>query len=128
MDSAGRRFRIRRVWWMRPLLTVLGGTSSRSFVELDGDTVRLRFGPLFVADLPRSAIVQAQRTRWPWYGGLGWRLGAGKTVALTGALAGTVELVLDAPRRVRFCLLPLSCRRIVVSLEEPEALLAALRS
>ncbi len=119
------RYRIRRGAF-GPLLALFGGTEHGSFVDLDPVTVWFRFGPLFDERIPRVAVAGARRSRWPWYGGIGWRLSAGGIVGLIGALDGVVEVELREPRRVRVAGIPWRCRRIFVSLELPDAFLAEL--
>ncbi len=121
-----RRFAIRRDPIWRPLLALFGGTAGGSFVELAHDAVRVRFGPGFEATIPRAEIAEAARADWPLLGGIGWRTNFRGGVALVGSTRGVVRLRLAAPRRGRFFGFPLRCRDLYVSLEEPEALLAAL--
>lgn len=120
------RFAMRLNPLVRPLLLALGGTAERSYVEVTADTVRFRFGWGFDATVPRAAIAGTERGGWPWWGGLGWRLGFGGEVGLIGSLNGVVAVVLRQPLRLRFLSFPLRCRRIYVSLEAPEAFLVAL--
>lgn len=119
------RYRIRR-GALRPVLALFGGTEHGSYVDVGPMAVRFRFGPLFDEEIPRSELARARRARWPWYGGIGWRLSAGGVVGLIGALQGVVELELREPRRVRVIGIPWRCRRIFVSLEDPSAFLAEL--
>lgn len=120
------RYRIRR-GVLRPLIALLGGTEQGSYVDLDPDAVRVRFGPLFDQRIPRDQIGGARLSRWPWYGGIGWRLGTGGVVGLIGSLEGIVEIELRAPVRVRVAGIPWRCRRLFLSLEEPVAFLSELR-
>lgn len=121
-----RRFALRRdpVW--RPLLLLFGGTAGGSFVELGPGTLRVRFGPGFDATIPRAEVAEAAPVRWPLLGGVGWRTNLRGAVALVGATRGVVRLRLVAPRRCRFFGVPLRCRELYVSLEEPDAFLALL--
>lgn len=119
------RYRIRRGIF-RPLLTALGGTGEASYVDVGPTTVRFRFGLLFDEEVPRVALARVRRGRWPWYGGIGWRLGAGGAVGLIGSLDGVVEIELREPRRVRLLGIPWRCRRIFVSLEDPAGFLREL--
>jgi hypothetical protein len=49
-------------------------------------------------------------------------------VGLIGSTSGIVEVRLRRPLRVRFLGIPWNCRRIRVSLEDPQGCIAALRS
>lgn len=119
------RYRIRRGIF-RPLLTVLGGTAEGSYVDVGPAAVRFRFGFLFDEEIPRAELARVRRSRWPWYGGIGWRLGVPGVVGLIGSLDGIVEIELREPRRVRFLGIPLRCRRVFVSLEDPGGFLREL--
>ena len=122
---AGTRFQIRidPIW--QPLLIVGGATRDNSYVELDGDIATARFGLLFRRDIPRSHIEEAAAIDWPWYMGVGWRSNLRDQLGLIGSYQGVVELRLNEPIRVMGLL---SCTRLAVSVEEPEAFLAAIGS
>lgn len=118
------RYPIRRGSWA-PLLTMLGGTSGDSYVEIRDEDVRFRFGPGFDLTVSRADIVDAYRTTWPLLGGIGWRIG-GKRVGLIGSYADVVEIELHAMRRARVYGLPYSFRRLAVSLEDPDGFIGEL--
>ncbi|PTL76120.1 hypothetical protein [Vitiosangium sp. GDMCC 1.1324] len=107
-----------------PLLTLFGGTPSRSYVEVAPDSVTFRFGA-FVARIPLADVSGASRAHWPLLGGIGWRIGPG-AVGLIGSLQNVVEVTLRQPHRVRVMGIPVKARRVFVSLEDPEAFLADL--
>ncbi len=123
-----RRFAIRRDPIWRPLLALFGGTAGGSFVEVRDDAVRVRFGLGFDTTVPRAEIAEAAPTRYPLLGGIGWRTNLRGGVALVGSTRGVVRLRLAAPCRARLFGFPLRCRDLYVSLEEPEAFLAALNA
>lgn len=108
-----------------PLLALFGGTRSRSYLDLDDQGVRLRFG-IFDERVPLEAIASAEPTTVPLIAGVGWKVGPG-TVGLLGSQQGTVRLTLREPRPMRFFGFPVRTRNVVVSLEEPDAFLADLR-
>ena len=120
---AGTRFQIRIDPWWQPLLLVGGATRENSYIELDGDIVTARLGLVFRREIPRSHIEDAAAIAWPWYMGVGWRSNLRDQVGLIGSYQGVVELHLSEPFRVMGLL---SCTRLAVSVEEPEAFLAAL--
>lgn len=109
-----------------PFVAVLGGTRGSSFVDVEPGQVRFRFGWGFDQRIARRQIVDAHRTRWPWYCGIGWRICGRRCVGLIGSWSGVVEVALRKPRRVRIFGLPYTCHRIAVSLQDPEAFLAEL--
>jgi hypothetical protein len=83
---------------------------TRPYAEVDTTHVRVRFGWLGRADVPLGRIVEARAFSWPWWGGIGVRLGSEG---------------LEAPVRVR---MPVgwSARRVLVSVEDVEGFLAAV--
>jgi hypothetical protein len=113
--------------WL-PFLALFGATPAGSFVEVTPASVRFRFGPLFDETIPRRMVGGVAPAKWSLLGGIGWRLGRGKTIGLIGSLKNNVEVTLREPLRVRFLFFPKRCQRIVVSLREPEAFLEQLGS
>ena len=108
-----------------PLLNVTGLPQRRAWVEVDGDEVRVRMSWGFSADIPRSAV----RSVRPWSGrrplsiGVhGWR---GRWL-VNGSRDGLVVVEIDPPQRARVAGVPVSLRELIVSVEHPDALVAAL--
>lgn len=117
------RFQIRLNPWWRPLLLIGGATSDTSYLELNDDTLSVRFGWLFGHAIARSDIEDAAQSNWPAWYGIGWRTTFRGRFGLIGSLGGVVEIRLRRP--IRVWRLP-TCRRLAVSLEEPERFLEAL--
>jgi len=95
-----------------------------SFVDLDDRTMRVRLGWAFSARIPRSLVVAA-RPAPPVHltvGAHGWR---GRWL-VNGARDGIVEVDLAEPVRAFTAGFPLRLRQLVVSLEDPDAFMAAL--
>ena len=109
----------------RPLLLPFGGTSQRSYVELEDGTLRVRFGWLFDHRFPLSQVEAASPSHWPLLGGIGWRTNFRGTVGLIGTYVNVVEIRFKERQRVRM-LLPTSCERLYLSLAEPHDFIAAL--
>lgn len=117
------------IW--RPLFLLGGATRATSYVEVDAATVRFRFGggPLgFDERIERRRVRDARARSWPFFLGIGWRIGTGGIVGLIGATSGIVEVDLAPPLRTRVAFIPLTCRQILVSVEDPTGLVAALRA
>ncbi|WP_375769234.1 hypothetical protein NR798_47455 [Archangium gephyra] len=106
-----------------PLLALFGGTRSRSYVEVEPDSVTFRFGS-FEARVPRADVSGTARVPWPLYRGIGWRLGS-DAVGLIGSLQNVVEVRLRQPHRMSV-IVPVMARRVFVSLADPDAFLAEL--
>ena len=114
-----------RLW--RPLLLLFGGTRSRSYLEIDSESLTARFGWAFRYRLPLGDIEDATLVRrLPWHSySVGWRSDLRGGIGLIGAYKNLVEIRFRRRRWV-WMLLPLPCKRLVASLEEPQAFLDAL--
>jgi hypothetical protein len=118
------QMRISRTW--RPVLALMGGRQSASWVDVGDDAVRFRFGPLFDETIPRAEIASTGEGSWPRFGGYGWKIARHGTVGLIGSREGLVELRLSEPRRMRVAGIRVRCRRILVSVCDAPALIADL--
>jgi len=120
---ADQRFQIRidRVW--QPLLLVGAATPSTSYVELRDGEMEVRFGVFYRQTIPLDEIESASEIHWPWFMGVGWRTNFTGQYGLIGSYQGVVELRLRESHRV---LGLLRYRRLAISLEEPQAFLAAI--
>jgi hypothetical protein len=123
--SEATRFPIQRDPWWAPLLLLFGGTAGRSYVELADDRLVARFGWLFHHSFPLADIEGAGRRSWPLLYGIGWKSNLFGVIGLTGSYRNVVELRFKR-RRWLWMVLPSSCNRLAVSLEDPEAFLEAL--
>jgi len=112
------------LWW--PLLLPFGGTSARSYVEIENGQLHVTFGWLFDQRFPLAEVEAASPSHWPWWAGIGWRTSFRGTVGLIGTYENIVEVRFKEPQRVRM-LLPMTCRRLYLSLEEPRDFVTALR-
>ena len=110
----------------RPLLLPFGGTPERSYAAIEDGELHVRFGWLFDQRFPLSAVEGASPSHWSVWAGIGWRTNFRGTVGLIGTYVNTVEVRFREPQRVRM-LLPLTCRRLYISLEEPREFIDALR-
>jgi hypothetical protein len=124
------RFLIRRAWWLRPLLFLVGFTrDSNSYVSIEGEELRVRFGWFFNQRIPLAQIESVGPMRWPWYYGLGWRANLVGLIGLVASFQGVVQVRLKERRKIGGILpfVKLPCDRLAVSLDEPEAFMAMLR-
>lgn len=119
------RFAMRRDPIWVPLLVPFGATASRSFAEIDGDALDVRFGFLFHERIPLAEIEQAEPIDWNLLRGIGWRTNLVDRVGLIGSTEGVVCLSLRAPRRMTMPL-PVSCRALSISLADRDGFLSAL--
>jgi len=121
------RFQLARgVVPVRVLMSVLAIPEGSRFAVLDDDVLRVRLGWSFRLTAPRQSLVAALRDhgRITGIGAHGWR--GTWLVNTTGK--GLVRLELDPPARATVCGVPVTVTVLRVSLAEPEAFLAALRS
>ena len=109
----------------RRLLGLLGAGPRHAGVELDERTLRVRLGPWFRASVDRDAIVGVSPDRAPvrGWGAHGWR----GTWLVNGSSHGIVRIDLDPPPRAWVVGFPVSLRTLRVGVEDPDALIAALR-
>ena len=114
---------IRGRWW--PLLIPFGVTQERAFVQVGERELRVCFGPLFDYRFPLEAVETVAPSRWPLWAGIGPRVDFRGTVAFVGAYENTVEVRFKERQRLRM-VVPLPCERLFLSLEDPEAFIAAL--
>jgi hypothetical protein len=118
-----KRFPIRFDTAYRVLSTVLLMPPSQSFVEVDGDRVRVRMAWGFHGDFPRSAVRSVTNYRKPLSRGVhGW---AGRWL-VNGSGKGIMSIVLEPSQRGYVLGFPVSLRNLLVSIEDPAGLMAAL--
>ena len=125
-----RRFLIRREAWLQPLLFIVGLVrDSNSYVAVEGELLRVRFGWFFNQTFALSEIEGIEAMRWPWYYGLGWRSNLAGLAGVVASMRGVVVIRFRQRQRVGGIvpLVKLRCDRLAVSLREPEDLMAALR-
>ena len=121
-----RRFPIKRSPWWRPLLFLFGATAARSYLEVDRERLVARFS-WYRLELTRAQIVAVEPGRWPWWGGIGWRMSRGR-LGLIGATAPVLCVRLASPHRTRLLGIPLNLRELYVSVDDPAAVRAALEA
>jgi hypothetical protein len=94
------------------------------FAEIGDGRVCVKLGWLGRADLEIANIAALSHMRWPWWGGLGVRLGR-SMAAFTTAVGDTARVDLIAPVQVRA---PLRWRvqRVIISVEDVDGFLAAV--
>jgi hypothetical protein len=119
-------FGLRYSWFGGRLVARLGAGPGRAGVDVTDRELLVIAGPWFRLGAPRSSIVAVRRDsvgrRWG-VGVHGWR---GRWV-VNGSREGIVRIDLDPPARARTIVFPLRVRVLWVGVEEPDALVAALR-
>jgi len=117
---------IHRSNWVKPLLWLFGGTEGRSYVEIEDDTVHVRFGFLFDERIPIASIALVERQPWPLLAGIGWRTNLIDSIAVVGSRTGVVRLKLS-PRKWMKVLFPVNVESLYVSVDDPDAFVAEIR-
>jgi hypothetical protein len=105
-------------------LTLLGLGPGRSWVDVDGQLLRVRMGWGFHLDAPLvtvRAVRLDDRRVWSW-GVHGWR---GRWL-VNGSSSGIVRIDLEPAGRARTLGIPISVRELRVSVDDPRGLVAAL--
>jgi hypothetical protein len=122
------RFPIRVSTGWRPVFRLFGVPSDGAFVDLDSSrgTVRVKMGIWFDETLPLGEIESATPSSFPWYGGLGVKLGPRDAVSVVGSLEGVVALRFKAPQRMHV-LVTLERPELRISLEDPEGFIENVR-
>jgi len=119
---SAQRFPISQAKWFKPLGAVLGG--GHGAVEVTADDVQVRFGAMFRADVPRSAVRSARPATGPvlGWGAHGWR---GRWL-VNGSSSGRVTIEIDPVQRAWVTGVPVKLRELTVSVDDPDSFLAAL--
>ncbi len=117
------RFPIRFTGASRAMV-MLGVVPEHCRVEVDDGELRVRMAWLFSLDVPRVNVRSVAREEgrvWGW-GAHGWR---GKWL-VNGSSSGLVRIDLDPPGRGRVAGVGVEVRVLVVSVDDPDGLIAAL--
>jgi hypothetical protein len=118
------RFPIRFDPWYRALSTALFLSPSRSYVEVLGEEVAVRMSWGFRARFPKSAVVSAaEREEKPLSRGVH---GLAGRWLVNGSGQGIVVVDLEPRQRGYVMGFPVKLRQLLVSVEDPEALVGVL--
>jgi len=94
------RFQILRSPLIIPAFTIFGATRAKSYVELIQDGLHVRFGFLFNHSLDLSVMGSVEHSQWPWYLGLGCRIGTGGRFAVVGSTKNVVRIAFKEPQEI----------------------------
>jgi hypothetical protein len=108
----------------RPLFSVLGAGPRFSGVTVDGDTLRVRMGWMFKAEVPLSSITGVKPHKG-FVGGIGVHGGRGWWL-VNGGIKGIVEITIDPPVKARVLGVRARLNRLQVGVQSPEDLQAVL--
>ncbi|HXQ75295.1 MAG TPA: hypothetical protein VN791_02275 [Acidimicrobiales bacterium] len=111
---------------LRPLLVVLGMGPGLSGVELDDEVLHVRMGWAFRARIPRRDVTDARTVTGP-VGGIGVHGWRGRWL-VNGSMRQIVGLDIEPAARALAVGLPVHVHYLALSLEDPDAFVAALTS
>lgn len=116
-----RRFALRRCW-ATPLLWPM--LRQAPFAEVGDGSVRVDMGWLGRAEFEADNVARLSRMRWPWWAGIGVRLGR-KMVAYTTAWGEAAVIELAEPVDVR-APLKWTTARVIVGVTDVDDFLRAV--
>jgi hypothetical protein len=123
-----RSFRMAYWPWLLPIMLVAGAGPSTAQITIEDDVLRVKMGWFwFRATIPLRSIVHARRSGNAWFSvGVHTDMMGGWIV--NGSPLGMVHLTIEPPASGRFAGLPIQIRNLWLSLEDPDAFVAALTS
>ena len=124
MNAEPRRFALRVDWWLRPFLLLEGATRSRLYLSLQDATLITRMGFFYRETLHLEDIDSASMRRLRFWE-FTWRNVFGHS-QLANSSKGIVEIEFRRGRRLRMGFFRSLRGSLLVSLEEPDAFVAAL--
>lgn len=92
--------------------------------EVTGDQVAIHMGWIGHAEIPLARITRISGHKWPWFGGVGVRIGKG-LVAFVPTPGPATMIELDEPITVH-APAPWETRRVIVAVEDAEGFAAAI--
>ena len=115
-------FPLRRSPWAWPFVALFA--PGRHFATLGGGLLEVRVGLLGRASVPLRLVTRVSSMNWPWWGGVGVRIGKG-LVAFVPASGDAVVVDLSEKLTVK-APFGWSTQRLVIGVEEVAAFTAAL--
>ena len=121
-----RRFRMAYWAWLLPIMLLVGAGPSTASIAIEDDVLRVKMGWFwFRATVPLRSIVHARRSSSSWFA-VGVHTDMMRGWIVNGSPLGMVHLTIEPPADGRFAGLPIRMSNLWLSLEEPEAFVAAL--
>ncbi|MBX3190571.1 MAG: hypothetical protein KF819_26455 [Labilithrix sp.] len=112
----------------RLLFAALGMPQKSTYAEIDakGGTLHVRAGMWFEEKFSLREVSEVLPSSWPWWGGLGVKLGPQDSVGVVGSGKGVVAVRFSRPQTMHV-LLTVHRPELRLSLESPDAFIEALR-
>lgn len=118
------RYAIRRSPFWAWALLIIGATEDRSYVDIDPQRLVAQFGWKRI-EVSRSDVLGAERSKWPWWGGIGWRSDLRHSIGLIGALSPIVRVHVR-PQPITMLGIPHKLTDLYLSVENPDAVVREL--
>ena len=117
----------------KALLSLFDVTDSTAYVEIHEGELVVHEGNLFKESFPLVSLGKAGLDNWEWYMGLGVRTDFQGIIAPITSFDKVVSIPVEKPRLLFLPLLgslglQVECRRLVFSVEEPDAFSIAFNS
>lgn len=109
---------------LEPFMKTMGVSRDDSYLEVDKETLHVRMGRWFDEKIPVARIKALAPSDWPWWGGLGVKLGH-HGVGVVGSTDHIVNLKFTEELKVRV-LVEVGVEQMWVSLEDRDGFLRAL--
>ena len=119
-QAKGHRFPILITQLSQVLMIPFGVTRRRAFAQLQDGVLHVRFGPMFDERIPLDNVQKAEASKWPRWAGVGPRTDFRGRIGLVGSYSNAVKLTLKKPMDVHLFVLPVTCRQLYMSLEDPD--------
>jgi hypothetical protein len=121
-----RAFKMAYWRWLLPLMLVVGAGPATSRIAIEDGVLRVKMGWFwFQATIPRQSIVHARRSANAWFS-IGIHTDGMRGWIVNGSPFGMVHLTIEPPADGRFAGLPIKVSNLWLSLEDPDAFVAAL--
>jgi hypothetical protein len=110
--------------WYRRLAVPLGLGPKHALLRINNDTLQVRMGWAFKADIPLTSITEARRGGHRLGEGLGVHGARGEWL-VNGSSNNIVELTIDPPVQAHAPLRQTKLRKLRISVSNPDSLIAA---
>jgi hypothetical protein len=108
------------------LLLPFGVSRRQAVVQVRDGKMHVQFGPMFDHTFSLEEVAGAERATWPLWAGIGPRANLRGAVGLVGAYRNVVRVTFKKPQSVRLFVVPVTCQRLYLSLEDPEGFIEAI--
>lgn len=108
------------------LLMPFGVSRRQASVQIRDGKMHVQFGPMFDHSFDLDEVDSVGRATWPVWAGIGPRTNLRGAVGLVGAYRNIVRVTFKEPQRVRLFVVPVTCERLYVSLEDPDGFIEAV--